>query len=62
MLTRAAEAAYQNRIAYGTVLRLVTKGLVKGKRDDTGKWWADSADLARWKAEQQERAGAGSLT
>lgn len=53
-MVRAAEAAYRAQIAYGTVLRLVTQGIVKGRRDGSGKWWADSADLARWKAQKQE--------
>jgi hypothetical protein len=44
---RLVEGALVLKRSYNATQRLVTLGLLKGRRDDAGNWWVDLADLER---------------
>jgi hypothetical protein len=60
---RLVEAALVIKKSYNATQRLITLGLLKGRRDDAGNWWVDSADLTRLaKAEASDPTVPGRVT
>ena len=45
---RLAQALIPLRRSYNQAHRLVALGLLKGRRDDDGRWWVDAKDLERF--------------
>lgn len=45
---RLVEALAPLRRSYNQAQRLVVLGLLKGRRDDAGRWWVDTNDLERF--------------